>query len=255
MTGSESKKHRTGAREPRDAPVAEAKVLRSLDKTVLSLRARDVMRESILRGDLPPSHHLVEADIAKQLGVSRAPVREAIRLLQQDGLVEFFPHRGAVVIGTNSDEIDIVYELRALVEAKAIVRACDRRSEEDLARLAAELSDLATHLNARELSAATESDIRFHRIIVEISGLTMLARMWDGFDGMVRVRSMQALERPGRVAEEFLADGVASHQALLDAIRERDRKEAERLVQSHILEVAARIREAGATPPDGSDPP
>src|SRR5918998_1914266 len=74
----------------------------------------DVVRTAILQGQLKPGDRLLEADIASQMGVSRAPVREAVRQLEQEGLVEFLPHRGSTVVGVPDEEIDAIYEMRAL---------------------------------------------------------------------------------------------------------------------------------------------
>src|ERR687894_3249082 len=99
---------------------------------VLRQEVLDALRSGILANEIHPGSRLLEVDVANQMGVSRAPVREAIRQLEQEGLVEFFPHRGAVVVGLPEDEIDAIYEMRALIEATAMARAVDRITEDDL---------------------------------------------------------------------------------------------------------------------------
>ena len=90
---------------------------------VLRQEVLEALRSAILNNRIKPGSRLLEAEVATRMGVSRAPVREAIRQLEQEGLVEFFPHRGAVVIGLPEDEIDAIYELRAQIEGRAIARA------------------------------------------------------------------------------------------------------------------------------------
>ncbi len=82
----------------------------------------DALRRAILNDDMKVGTRILEADVAEQMGVSRAPVREAIRQLEQEGLVQFNPHRGAVVLGLPEAEIDAVYELRAVIESRAMAR-------------------------------------------------------------------------------------------------------------------------------------
>jgi len=91
---------------------------------VLRQEVCDALRQAILAGDLPQGSRVLEAQVASSLGVSRAPVREALRQLVQEGLIEFYPHRGAVVVGLPDDEIDVIYQLRATIDAEAISRVC-----------------------------------------------------------------------------------------------------------------------------------
>jgi DNA-binding GntR family transcriptional regulator len=200
------------------------------------------LRNAILARDIPPGARLLEAEVAGRMGVSRAPVREAIRQLEQEGLVEFFPHRGAVVIGLPDDEIDAVYELRALVEEKAIARACGRAGEADLEGLERIIEEMRAAHARRDIDELAEADLRFHGAIVTLSGFSLLRHVWSSLDGLVRVRSYQALERPGRAAEYFLRGSIASHAELVAAIRQRDPDTAARLVRRHILEVPEWLR-------------
>ncbi len=177
------------------------------------------------------------------MGVSRAPVREAIRQLEQEGLVEFFPHRGAVVIGLPDDEIDAIYELRALIEGHAIERACDTATDEDLARLETLIVDMQRALKAHDIDEVAEIDLRFHGTIVELSGFSLLRHIWQSLDGLVRVRSYQALDRPGRAAAYFLSGSIASHSVLVDAIRARNPEQASAAARAHILDVVHQLHE------------
>ena len=208
---------------------------------VLRQDVLDAIRTGILAGEIQPGTHLLEADMAERMGVSRAPVREAIRQLEQEGLVEFFPHRGAVVVGVPEDEIDAIYELRALIEQKAIARACARVAEEDLRQLQGYIDRMENALRARDVGEIAEQDLRFHGHIVELSGFELLRHIWRSLDGLVRVRSYQALDRPGRVAKYFMKGSIESHSVLLEALRDRDAERAAAAVREHILEVPARM--------------
>jgi DNA-binding GntR family transcriptional regulator len=214
---------------------------------VLREEVQAALRNAILSNEIQPGARLLEVEVATRMGVSRAPVREAIRQLEQEGLVEFFPHRGVVVIGLPDDEIDAIYEMRALIEAKAIVRACDRVTDADLDELGELLERMQRSLRARDIDAVADIDLRFHDKILEISGLTLLRRIWTSLAGLVRVRSYQALERPGKASTYFVKTSMQSHAALIDAMRRRDGPQAAELVRQHILEVASWLTDGAGT--------
>lgn len=195
------------------------------------------LRTAILANEISAGSRLLEADVAEQMGVSRAPVREAIRHLEQEGLVEIFPHRGAVVVGLPEAEIDAIYELRAVIEGRAIAAAMDVVGETELARLEALIDDMRTAIKAREIETIAEIDLQFHGLIVEWSGLTLLKHIWGSLDGLVRVRSYQALDRPGSTAKYFLKNAAGSHTVLVTALREGDPEAAALLARQHVLEV------------------
>ena len=94
-----------------------------LKPRVLRQEVLSALRTAILAREIKAGSRLLEAEVAARMGVSRAPVREAIRQLEQEGLVEFFPHRGAVVVGLPDAEIDAIYELRAMIEGRATADA------------------------------------------------------------------------------------------------------------------------------------
>jgi DNA-binding GntR family transcriptional regulator len=171
------------------------------------------------------------------MGVSRAPVREAIRHLEQEGLVEIFPHRGAVVVGLPEAEIDAIYELRSVIEGRATAAAIEIVTERDLERLDGLVLDIGRAIKAREVEAVADLDLVFHGLIVEWSGMTLLRHIWSGLDGLVRVRSYQALDRPGAAGDYFLANAATSHSMLVASLRAGDPEAAATMARQHVLEV------------------
>ena len=220
---------------------------------VLRQEVLEALRSAILANRIKPGSRLLEADVAGRMGVSRAPVREAIRQLEQEGLVEFFPHRGAVVVGLPDDEIDAIYELRALIEERAIARAAEHATEADLERLESLIGDMQQALKARDIDEVAEIDLRFHGAIVELSGFSLLRHIWGSLDGLVRVRSYQALDRPGRAAKYFLSGSIASHSVLVDLLRARDAEGAGQAIRAHILDVVNQLHANEAPPPARSN--
>jgi DNA-binding GntR family transcriptional regulator len=242
-----------GRDDPRreDGPVTESSQsgvglnLQRIQPRVLRQEVLTALRTAILANEITAGSRLVEADIAEQMGVSRAPVREAIRHLEQEGLVEIFPHRGAVVVGLPEAEIDAIYELRAVIEGRATAAAVDVVGEPELARLEALIDEMRAAIKAQEVGAIAEFDLQFHGLIVEWSGMTLLRHIWSGLDGLVRVRSYQALDRPGSTARYFLKNAAGSHSVLVDALRDGDPDHAATLARQHVLEVPTMLAGLG----------
>ncbi len=211
--------------------------LKRIQPRVLPQEVLGALRTAILAGDIPVGSRLLEAEVATSMQVSRAPVREAVRHLEQEGLVEIFPHRGAVVVGLPETEIDAIYELRAVIEGRATAAAIGSIGEPEIDRLEALIDEMRTAIKAHEIEAIAEIDLRFHGLIVEWSGMTLLRHIWSSLDGLVRVRSYQALDRPGATAKYFLRNAASSHVDLVSALRSGDADAAATMARQHVLEV------------------
>lgn len=212
---------------------------------VLRQEVLSALRTAILANEITAGARLLEAEVAARMGVSRAPVREAIRHLEQEGLVEFFPHRGAVVVGLPESEIDAIYELRAIIEGRAMASACGTVGDVELDELEALIDQMRGELKKGDVEAIAEIDLRFHGLIVEWSGLTLLRHIWSSLDGLVRLRSYQALDRPGRTAQYFLKNAASSHVALVAALRHGDPAKAAEAARQHVLEVPTMLAGLG----------
>ena len=219
--------------------------LQRVQPRVLRQEVLTALRTAILANEITAGARLLEAEVAEQMGVSRAPVREAIRHLEQEGLVEIFPHRGAVVVGLPEAEIDAIYELRAVIEGRATAAAVDVVGDQELTRLDALIEEMRGAIKAREVGAIAEFDLQFHGLIVEWSGLTLLRHIWSSLDGLVRVRSYQALDRPGSTARYFLKNAAGSHTVLVNALRDGDPDAAAALARQHVLEVPTMLAGLG----------
>lgn len=219
--------------------------LKRIKPRVLRQEVLGALRSAILAGDIPAGTRLLEAEVAESMSVSRAPVREAVRHLEQEGLVEIFPHRGAVVVGLPESEIDAIYELRAVIEGRATAAAIGSIGEDEIGRLEALIDEMRTAIKAHEIEAIAEIDLRFHGLIVEWSGMTLLRHIWSSLDGLVRVRSYQALDRPGATARYFLKNAASSHVDLVSALRSGDAGQAAEMARQHVLEVPSMLAGLG----------
>src|SRR6266536_3275384 len=136
--------------------------LERLEPRALSRRIVDQLKRVIIAGELHPGDRVLETDLAEQLGVSRGPVREAFRQLEQEGLLVSYPHRGTFVATVPDDEIDEVYALRAHLEAYAARRVVTERREEALPILSELVEQMVTAAQAKDLPGLADLDLQFH---------------------------------------------------------------------------------------------
>jgi len=130
-----------------------------------------ILRDAITSGRLKPGDRLIEVDLSKELGTSRAPVREALRQLEQEGLVASYPYRGSEVIAVSQDEVEqVLVPIRITLEQFAFSRALGRLTEDDfneLRSLVTEMEDAARTGSTEQLA---DADIRFHELVIVASG-------------------------------------------------------------------------------------
>jgi DNA-binding GntR family transcriptional regulator len=193
-------------------------------RTVLREEVKNVLLERILSGHYAPGERLVETRIAQELGVSQAPVREALRDLQSVRFVETIPFRGARVRAVSDAELIEVYPIRGALEEVA-AREAAKRLKGDVAALEAELKAMA---DARDLREQVEHDVRFHQLIVEASGNSRLIEMWASLE--VEARTAITALRTGLTPHE----AAEMHQSIIDALRRRDSRAAGRAIRSHV---------------------
>jgi DNA-binding GntR family transcriptional regulator len=209
--------------------------LERLEPRALSRRIVDQLKRVIIGGELRPGDRVLETDLAEQLGVSRGPVREAFRQLEQEGLLVSYPHRGTFVATVPEDEIEEVYALRAHLEAYAARKVVAERRDEALAVLGDFLEQMLAAAGAKDLPGLADLDLQFHDTLLDLSGFQGLHRIWRSMDGLVRARTYATLALPGR--EELIEYTAGSHRPIVDAIRSGDPDAVEQAVKHHIHEV------------------
>jgi DNA-binding GntR family transcriptional regulator len=216
-------------RSPLQLPRVEA---RNLSDEVFG-----ILRAGIMSQDLASGTRLFEVDVAERLGVSRAPVREALRRLEQEGLVSSFPRRGAIVVGLPENEIRAVYELRADIEAKAFAELAPRITPEQAAELAGILAGMERARVARDVEAVIAADTGFHSRVIEMAGYVLLRRLWSNIDGLIRLRTYQLMEPEPRTVDALIESTEYPHAVLLTSLVAGDPIEAAAAARAHILEV------------------
>jgi len=205
------------------------------------------LRSGIINGEIPPGTRLLEVPLATERGVSRGPVREALRQLEQEGLVEFFPHRGAIVVGVADTEIETIYGIRSLLEERAFAKACRVVDDAELDALAETVERMIEASEAGDAAAVTEHDLNFHGRVVELSGFHYLRRLWTSIDGVVRLRAASDAKRPELAdpafAREWLSLPSIEHRELVEALRSRRPATAAKAARLHITRALDRLHD------------
>ena len=186
----------------------------------------DALIDLIVGGDLPPGQHMVETDLARQLGVSRQPIREALHRMEAEGWVDLRPSQGAFVHVPTDSEVDDLLHTRALLEAEAARLAARAPSPAQVARLREICREGQAAAEADDLSEAVTVNSLFHAEIAAIGGNTVLAELAD-----IVGRRVQWYYR--LVAPERGHGSWTEHGALIDAIEQHDAERAESLARKH----------------------
>ena len=198
---------------------------------------------SLIIGSVEQNDELKEATLGKELGVSRTPVREALRQLELEGLVSIVPNRGAYVNGISKKDIWDIYYMRSTLEGLCARWAVENITEEQIDRLEETilLSEFQMKKgNAFNTEQVTGLDGRFHTILYEASGSRMLARVLSDFHEYV-----QSARKDSIVSEERARKSIREHKQILQAIKERDADQAEQLADEHILHVIQNLKRQG----------
>ena len=152
----------------------------------LSTRVFEELEEGILSGQIPSGESLIELKLSSEMGVSRTPVREAIRMLEQKGLVQIIPNKGAVVLGISEKDLKDIYTIRMYIEGLASRWAAEHISEEQAQELT-EIVDLQEFYNIKQANGKiNDLDSRFHEKIYEISGSRTLQHTLSDLHHMIQ---------------------------------------------------------------------
>jgi DNA-binding GntR family transcriptional regulator len=224
-----------------------ASLLGHINNKPLRERILDILREAILTGEFKPGQSLVESDLAAELGVSRAPLREALQILSTEGLIETVPYHGTTVKSLTRTDIEELYSLRSVLEAFAIRRIIEQGNREHTGKL-------REHFNAM-LAAAENGDLRelnlidraFHDTLIEASNHSLLLSIWNMVS--MRVRQVMALRNKRFTDIKVIA---YNHLAIIEAIEAGDVDKASRLIEAHVSSAGGLIAEHWDDNPDAS---
>ena len=206
--------------------------LSELDRPpTLGAAAADAIRNAILRGDLKPGEPLREEKLSRSLSVSRGTVREAQRVLENEGLVEVIPRRGAFVARLSPRTVTERYTLRSLLEPYAVRLALEDHaySDQDLESLDALLVRMGEFEQAGDLYATVKADLEFHYEMCKPSGHSLLLEVLKNLQSLTRLCMVNV-----KLYRTDLAPDEVQHRQIFDAIRLGDREQAEAVLRGHL---------------------
>ena len=200
---------------------------------------REAIRELVIGGELRPGDRLVERQLADRLGVSRVPVREALRQLAHEGLVDERPTRGMVVRRLDDEDVEALFEVREALERILCRRVVATASDEGLDRLDAAVRGTDAALASSDSRAAVESNASFHEVLVDLAGSPVLAAVMEPVAGRMKWLLSQ---------HEDPAAMNTDHAAIAQALRSRDLAAAERLCREHLAASRAAVSASAGDP-------
>lgn len=203
--------------------------LQQLKNQSLHEQTLDVIRGAILNGEFKPGKPLKETDLATQLGVSRAPVREALRILNTEGLVETVPYHGTTVRSLSKQDIHELYSMRSTLETFAAKQIIVQANPEHIRKLRGLYSGMEKAGQAKDIKLVNDIDRVFHDELISMSNHSLLESMWQ----MVAMRVRQVMALTNRRNSD-LTQIARNHIPIIDAIEAGDKQEAIALLEQHI---------------------
>jgi DNA-binding GntR family transcriptional regulator len=210
--------------------------LRISDPRLTSVQVHAYLRELIVDGTLPPGTELKQAELARIFAVSRTPLREAFRMLQEEGLVSAEPNQRSRVLGIDPDELDMLYAARVTLESLGVRVTAGRLSREDLRSAAGAMREMDRAYRADDMPSWSVAHHRFHRTVVSGCGTRVLRTITSYAEQSERyVRSLQARHRDGFPARH------REHEAILAAVQDGDPERAVTQMAQHLAGTALRL--------------
>lgn len=203
-----------------------------MDKYSLRGQVFQEIREDILKGKFKENEELREATLGKELGVSRTPVREALRQLELEGLVHIIPNKGAYVTGITEKDVHDIYMTRSMLEGLCARWAAEHISEEQIQEMEEVLLLTEYHLDRGNAEQLAELDGKFHEVLYDASQSRILRHILSDFHKYVQVARKRSVKKEDRAKKS-----LEEHREILNALRIGDADRAEELAHIHILNV------------------
>jgi DNA-binding GntR family transcriptional regulator len=216
-------------------------------------RAYTELRHRILDGRLPGGHRLKEIELAKEFGVSRTPIRDALSRLSAEGLLEFRPNQGATVSVWSEAQIEQMFRIRALLEPFATEIAATQITREEvdtLRELCQVMEQAARRRNREDLEQLSAANSRFHRIIIDAAHSEHLTKLIS-----LAIDAPLSLQMFGRYTKEEIDRSMRYHRDLVDALSHGDPAWASSVMRSHILSGIAATRTSRGSAKASPSPP
>lgn len=187
------------------------------------------LQKDILTGKLKPGEKLTEQNLCKTYGVSRTPVREALRQLETDGLVETILNRGAFVIGMSEQDYEDMFELRKAYEIQAVKWAIERITEEEMDRLEETFEFMEFYTLRNDIEKMLTINSGFHQVIYEASHNRMLRKLLSSYQNYLKYKGMDSI-----YDDNYLSTVLEEHRAIFKAFKDKDVKAGALAMEIHI---------------------
>lgn len=201
----------------------------NFEARTLKANVTDLIREAIIRGDLPANSVLNQAQIAEQLGTSRGPVREALGRLEQEGLIKNVPYKGVVITALTPRYVRELYSLRGALETFAVSRAIENLNDSHLKKLKQLIKDMDKAAAVKNEIKLGDLDLVFHETIVDMAQHELLKKTWTTLE----IGLKRCLHERHRIYPS-LNQVVGSHPAIVEAMEAQNSDTAMQLMVEHI---------------------
>ena len=201
----------------------------ALEKTNLSEQAYRLLTERILNGKYPAGTRLTEEALAAEFGISRTPLREALRKLERDGLVEYVQRRGVIVRAFTIADVEEIYTIRNALEMLTLPAIIQKATADDIAALRDRLHEMDNVMASRDFETLSPMARAFHRQMTEICGQNRILRVIEGQDQYITRFSSMAISQENRLLQAH-----EEHYKLVDYIEQRDLEHFQKLMHRHI---------------------
>lgn len=219
---------------------AEPIVRRTLHDELL-----DRLRQMIVDGDLVPGQKVPEKELCERFGVSRTPLREALKVLANEGLVTLTPNRGAMIAELTMDDLEEAFPVMGALEALSGELACANMTEAELAEIRKLHDRMVAHYEARELKPYFRANRRIHELILAAARNETLTSLYRSLEGRVRQARYLA-----NMSEERWPVAVEEHSQMIEALEKRDSARLSAILKSHLQNKFETVKEALAEKAD-----
>lgn len=198
-------------------------------KATYHVQIADMLRDMIMTGKLKEGDKVNEGKLCETMGISKTPMREAIRVLSVEGLIRLVPNRGAFVTKPEFEEIAEMFDVMSLLEGFCAREACQKMTSKNFARLEKLHAKLEENFERHDQEEYIRTNNQYHSVVQEIAGNRTLNQIVSGLRKKILLYRFQSLNLPQR-----FASSIREHRDLLEAFRQRNHSKAETLMQAHL---------------------
>ena len=200
-----------------------------INENTLTNEIADIVRERILKGEYQIGEKIKESSIAQELNVSRTPIREAFKMLEEEGLLDYLPNRGCYAKGFTKRDVAGIYTVREALEEIAMTWACERITDEEIDKLEEQCELMDFYTKKRDVQKILTMNSSFHDIIYNSTGSRFLAQVLRSYKGYLDKTRKSVFYR-----EEFLDSIQEEHKAIFEAVKSRDKEQAVIAIKKHL---------------------